>query len=113
MLLSIVQNTLTQMIALVLCEAWIFVTKQMGGVNFWLQSISGDENCGQKTLIFKRLNDPQALGRALAPLGTLQYRSIRGTKSLKSCITVFNYYLVLSPSHFSAFQIQDYKKMCP
>ena len=24
---------------------WIFVTKLMGGVNFWLLSRSGDENC--------------------------------------------------------------------
>ena len=35
--------------------AWIFVTKKMGGVNFRLQSRSGDANCGQKTLIFKQI----------------------------------------------------------
>ena len=35
--------------------AWIFVTKIMGGVNFRLQSRSGDANCGQKTLIFKQI----------------------------------------------------------
>ena len=56
------------MIAIVLCEAWIFVTKKMGRINFRLQSRSGDANCGQKTPIFKQFNDPQALGRALAPL---------------------------------------------
>ena len=29
---------------------WIFVTKLMGGVNFWLQSRIGDENCYRGTL---------------------------------------------------------------
>ena len=29
---------------------WIFVTKLMGGVNFGLQSRSGDENCYRRTL---------------------------------------------------------------
>ena len=29
---------------------WIFVTKLMGGVNFWLQTRSGDENCYRGTL---------------------------------------------------------------
>ena len=28
---------------------WIFVTKLMGGVNFWLQNRSGDENCYCRT----------------------------------------------------------------
>ena len=55
------------MIALVLCGAWIFVTKKMGGVTFRLQSRSGDANCGQKTLIFKQFNDHQALLRLGIP----------------------------------------------